>query len=49
MSLANVLAVTQAAHSIVLLGDPHSSNSRKRERILRESDCLRYSTCSAPT
>ena len=35
MSLANVLAVSQAAKSIVLLGTPANSNSQCRAATLR--------------
>ena len=39
MSLANVLAVTQAAHSIVLLGDPQQLEQPKKERTPKGSAC----------
>ena len=44
MSLANVLAVSQAARSVVLLGDPSSSNSRCRAAIPKERTCPRSIT-----
>lgn len=44
MSLANVLAVSLAAKNLVLLGDPNSSNSRRKGRTPTVSASRLWST-----